>query len=368
MKKKLIVAAIAAAVVAPTLAMADATVYGKVRVATQYHDRDQNFFRDAEGDLHFGPEDSWGMQDQTSRLGIKGSEDLGNGLKAIYKMEFGVNVGDGWGKDKNTFWSQRNSYVGLAGGWGTFLVGRHDTPYKMSSGKLDFFADTAADYDAGKNVGVPTAKSVSLFNSIRADGLMAYISPNWAGFTLSAALIQTDTSGFDDRGLPNQDADDFASAYSIAGQYSNGPWFASLAYEDLDGESLGERLNTGPFTDNYTKWRAGLGILGWAGFSGAFIYEDRSNQDFRDGNDSSSWQLQGAYDFGNNRVKGMYGSYDSDDFADFHDGTAWAIGYQYNFSSRTDVQVLYRDYDGDDDDISLIGDDKVFAVQLDHSF
>lgn len=340
MKKKLIVAAIAAAVAAPTIAMADATVYGKVRVATQYHDRDGD---DA---------DAWGLQDHSSRLGIKGSEDLGNGLKAIYKMEFGVNVGDGFGK--GSFWSQRNSYVGLAGDWGTFLAGKHDTPYKMSSGKLDFFADTMADYDTGGLTGVPSPKGVSLFHSLRSDGAIAYISPSFAGFTLSGALIQTTTAG----GF--SDADDFMSAYSLAAQYSNGPWFASLAYESLDPESL-----TGSPGADDTKWRVGLGILGWSGFSASFIYEDRDSIANNDDVDSTAWQLQGAYDFGNNRIKAMYGDFDDDSASDIGDGDTWALGYQYNFSSRTDVQVLYRQYNGDDAS-SL--DDDVFAVQLDHNF
>ncbi len=208
MKKKIIVAAGAAAVAAPVVAMADATVYGAIRVATQYHDRS-------------GAESTWGMADQISLVGIKGSEDLGGGLKAIYKMEFGDNVGDGFGK--GGFWSQRNSYVGLAGDWGTFLVGRHDTPHKISSGKLDFFANTMADNDNGGVGAGSNIRGVGLFHSLRVDGAAAYISPNMSGFTLAAAAVQTTaTAQF-------ADADDFAGAYSLAAMYSNGPWFASLA-------------------------------------------------------------------------------------------------------------------------------------------
>lgn len=360
MNKKLIVAAIAAAMVAPMAAMADATVYGKVRVATQYADRDGENFFDEDDDFQRRSNDSWGMEDQVSRLGIKGSEDLGNGLKAIYQMEFGVNVGDGVGK--GGFWTQRNSYVGLAGGWGTFLMGRHDTPYKISSGKLDMFADTVADYDNGCDVARlcdfnPNGAG-QLFHSIRTDGAIAYISPSFSGFTFAGALVQTDTeAGFDD-------ADDFASAYSLAAMFHNGPWFASLAYEDLDGESLGFYQNE-LFRDNDTKWRIGLGILGWAGFSVSGIYEDRQNANFIDGADRTSWQLQAAYDFGNNRVKGMYGNRDDDGtLFDRNDYTTWAIGFQHNLSKRTDVQVLYRDLNGDDD----VLDDSVFALQLDHAF
>ena len=343
MKKKLIVAAIAAAVAAPTIAAADATVYGKVRVATQYHDRSGT------------DTDGWGLVDQISRLGIKGSEDLGNGLKAIYKMEFGVNVGDGFGAGWNGL-GARNAYVGLAGGWGTFLVGRHDTPFKMSSGKLDFFADTVADYDNGCDIATSCAYNPNgagkLFHSLRVNGAIAYVSPNLSGFTLAGAMVQTDTTA------SFEDADDFMSAYSLAAMYSNGPWFASLAYESLDPSSL-----AGVNAADDTKWRLGLGILGMSGFSASFIYEDRDSVSFTDENDRTSWQIQGAYDFGNNRIKAMYGDRDDDSNAD-SDFSTWAIGYQYNFSSRTDVQVLYRDINGDNN----VADESVFAVQLDHSF
>jgi predicted porin len=294
------------------------------------------------------------MEDQISRLGIKGSEDLGNGLSAIYKMEFGLSVGDGYGSGLQ--WTGRNAYVGLAGGWGTFLVGRHDTPLKMSSGKLDFFQDTAADNDNGCDVATTCVANPNgagrLFESKRVDGAIAYVSPSFSGLTLSGALVQTQTSADWD------DADDFASAYSLAAQYSNGPWFASLAYEAIDPESL-----AGVDGDDDKTWRVGLGILGMAGFSASIIYEDRNDVAFTEGNDRQSWQIQGAYDFGNNRVKAMYGDRDDDSAAD-SDFDVWAIGYQYNFSSRTDVQVLYRDLNGD----ANVADDSVFAVQLDHSF
>jgi len=339
MKKKIIVAAVAAAMVAPMAAMADATVYGKIRVATQYHDRDAT------------NADAWGLVDHSSRLGIKGSEDLGNGLKAVYKMEFGVNVGEGYGK--SSFWSQRNSYVGLAGGWGTFLVGKHDTPFKISSGKLDFFADTAADYD-GSSLGVAgSGKGVGLFHSLRVDGAIAYISPSMAGFTVAGAIVQTNVKG----GF--EDADDFMSAYSLAAMYSNGPFFGSLAYENIDPQSL---VGAPAGASDFSKWRLGLGVLGMSGFSASFIYEDRSDYDFA-GLDGDSWQIQGAYDFGNNRVKAMYGELD-------WDGTgsggydSWAIGLAHSFSKRTSAEVLYRQADAD----NTSGEDDVFALQLNHSF
>jgi predicted porin len=58
---------------------------------------------------------------RASRIGVKGSEDLGNGLKAIYQVEFGINLNDTNNNvlsnaDSITY---RNTFVGLAGDWGT---------------------------------------------------------------------------------------------------------------------------------------------------------------------------------------------------------------------------------------------------------
>lgn len=103
-----------------------------------------------------------------NRLGIRGSEDLGMGLKAIYQIELSIPIADTDRQFANGDPGRigmRNSYVGLASDWGTLLVGRHDTPTKMSTGRLDLFADTLADYN--HTVG---------FDDVRADSTILYPS------------------------------------------------------------------------------------------------------------------------------------------------------------------------------------------------
>ena len=78
MNKKLIAAAIAAAMVAPA-AYAQATLYGKFHTSIDKNDNDSY------------DEDNWEVNSRASRLGVKGSEDLGGGLKAIYQLEVNVN-------------------------------------------------------------------------------------------------------------------------------------------------------------------------------------------------------------------------------------------------------------------------------------
>jgi len=69
------------------------------------------------------------LYSQSSRLGFKGTEDLGNGLKAWFQIENGLNV-DGRQNAMTGAWAGRNSALGLEGGFGNVLVGNWDTPYK----------------------------------------------------------------------------------------------------------------------------------------------------------------------------------------------------------------------------------------------
>ena len=455
MNKKLLTLAVAAAlaapVIAPSTASAEAIVYGKFHVSLDYADVSNvvrptyGFARDSAGavilDVNGNPtlvktadgEDfkGWGMssngyipgESRASRLGFKGSEDLGNGLKAIYQLEFGVNLNDTndnvlSNSDSITY---RNSFVGLAGDWGTFLMGRHDTPMKISTGKLDLFADTMADYNG--TVG---------FRDLRADNAVAYISPSWSGFQLAAAFVPSGGATGGGNGL-NLEEDSIADTYSIAAIYSNGPFYASAAFENLNSEHFNSQatalegnncpVNTvvNPVTGAYTStcnfqdgdaqsWRIGLGLLDWNGFSLTAIYEnqDQFNNDrfaaYTDptnpatnwsipgaANDADLWQIQAGYAFGNSMVKAMYGQadYSADDVvmgADYvsinggpvflenrtksldYDVATWSVGYDYKFSKRTTAYALYTDVDSDLENISAGSNWSGFSLGMMHSF
>jgi predicted porin len=344
------------------------------------------------GSNHF---DGWGMDQngRASRLGVKGSEDLGNGLKAVYQMEFDVRVANDNGDNvltdgnRNNALAMRNTYAGLAGNWGTFLMGRHDTPLKMSTSRLDLFADTLADMNF--TVG---------FQDLRADNAVAYVSPSLYGLNFSGAVIPaggaTGGTGW------NSDADGLAEAWSTGLTYSNGPFFASAAYENL-GSNLwtgGQTFNTiygnlnqdvlyrglyGSGAKDDTKWRLGLGLLNWNGFTLQGIYENRSHVlGAPDQSDMQLWQLQAQYAFGNTAVKGMYGHASVDQCADpfnagfrFYcglglDGTensdmdTCAVGVDHNFSKRTKAYLLYTAVNSDNNSSDWNG----VSIGMMHSF
>src|SRR4029077_2370081 len=70
----------------------------------------------------------------SSNLGFRGTEDLGAGLRAFFQIESAVNIDDG---SSSGFWASRNSGVGLQGNWGQFIVGQWDSPYKVSTSRID---------------------------------------------------------------------------------------------------------------------------------------------------------------------------------------------------------------------------------------
>jgi predicted porin len=441
MNKKLVTLAVAAALAAPTAVMAEATLYGKLHQSIDYIDQkdisevlvvpvpqvdtdgnpvvdsdgipvtmDETFFLRGKGFNGWTVSRADGNlpQDQTivvtdsdgnlvsagtiadlpalnelvnrlaidngpvgpsNRLGVKGSEDLGGGLKAIYQVEFGVRLADGdfnaANGDRGSV-SMRNTFVGLAGGWGTFLVGRHDTPLKISTGKLDLFADTVADYNGPLG-----------FNDIRADNAIAYISPSFSGFQLAGAMHAgggaTVGQGY------NVDADSISQAWSVAGIYSNGPFYASAAYETLGKDMGGVSASTLGGFDDFNKWRVGLGLLDWNGFTLAGVYENRSNVGFLSDQDASSWEILAGYSFGNNMIKASYGQLDRDlssrrfrelgdlgrDLKNALDGDLdnWTVAFDHNFSKRTRAYVLYTDVSDDS-----ATDWNSFSLGLIHSF
>ena len=316
MKKKLLALAVAAALpMVSQAATADVTIYGKVHTSIDYVDPD-------------GGDSIYDVTSRASRLGFKGSEDLGDGLKLIWKMETTYNTAEGG------FGSGRNTYIGLAGGWGTFLYGRHDTPMKMSTGKLDIFVDELADYNA-------TAGLVD----IRASDAIAYVSPSFSGLTLVGAVV------------PDADYDgtgDFGGAYSIAAMYSNGGLFLAAAYEQLDDLVFGVDAN---------HWRIGAGY-DMGDFHIGAVYADQTDLTALN-IDSKNYTINGSWAFGNNKLKGMWGQVDPDNGSKTD---AWAIGLDHNFSKRTKMYVQYADSEHGLQSTNPSGDQSGVSFGMVHKF
>jgi len=329
MNKKLIALAVAAAL-APAAALADngnVTIYGQANASIDRVDP-------GTGSAALN-DTAMRISSNSSRLGFKGTEDLGNGLSAVWQMESGVNLDTG--ATASTF-MMRNTYVGLSSkAAGTFILGKHDTPYKLGTGSLDLFADTMGDYNAI----VGNFNGTLAFDS-RLGNVAAYISPALSGFTFIGAVVAANET--------NNTANKDGSAYSLTGMYGNGPLFASLSYEhakDITGSSTevtsaaaGAVLAT---LDSASATKLGLGYKFGAatvGFIAERIVLDPIGGDSIHRN---AYYLNGSYTMGSNVLKAAYGKAGalSCTGCGNTDGKQFTVGVDHNLSKRSTVYALY---------------------------
>ncbi|MEA3405060.1 MAG: porin [Pseudomonadota bacterium] len=319
MKKNIIALAIASAIAAP-VAFADApTVYGKINVAIE--DSEDN---------------GTTTEDRDSRIGIKGSEDLGNGLKAVYKMEFGADVGDSFGG-----LSGRNAYVGLAGGFGTVLMGRHDSPFKMSQVK-DLFGDNTFT-DMGKKQVTGGLGLGGKSGELRLDNVVAYVSPSFSGVKLIAAAAGADVG---------EDAE-IANAYSVAltyGSTKKGLYLAAAM--DSADEVITEAVEVNGFDQEWTHTRFGAQYT-----TGGLIVNgtyQNFDADVDNSDEGTNVQVGVAYAMGKFMPKAKYFSTDYET-SSMDDGTGYAVGLDYKLGKKTTAYVEYvssedmANADGEDD-------------------
>ncbi len=383
MKKSAIALAVAAALVS-TSALADTTLYGSARVSVDYVDLDTVYtgLRAPNGSLIplISGFTAWDTVNDSSRLGVRGEEDLGGGLSAIYQYEFGVDVTEG-----GNFNSNRPKWVGLKGtSWGSVTVGTQWTPYYNVLGVSDVFNNSA-------NTFLQRTGFLGSVYGTRMDNSLLYSSPNWSGFGFQAMLVMNGDISANDPTTPAEltkcnpdnklpcNVSDTIDMYQLNATYKNGPWFAGVAYMAVDGPSFSSYFNnpaydgiryTRPNWDGGDMWGAAFGYNSGP-FAVTLNYEDGDLNTLYFGNTSNLY-LTGAYTFGNNIIRAAYG-YTSPDkgtipvyakgvqtgFLKQDDINTYVLGYQYNFSKRTRVWVEYVDSDVDN---SLIGNQQSVSI------
>ncbi|MFZ5604800.1 MAG: porin, partial [Pseudomonadota bacterium] len=162
MKVRLLPLAISAAIAMPGVALAEGpTVYGKLNVSYEMVDVDYAY-----DDIEPNSADNWQLISNSSRFGVKGDAAINDSLKAIYQIEWGLDASD----DNSADLTQRDRFVGLAGGFGTFQAGKFDSPLKKAQGKVDQFNDLAGDIQ------------YVLVGENRLANILQYSTPDMSGF------------------------------------------------------------------------------------------------------------------------------------------------------------------------------------------
>jgi predicted porin len=179
------------------------------------------------------------LRDNASRLGFRGTEDLGGGLRAVFGLELG------YGADTGEMGSPayRHSYVGLTGRFGALTLGRLDSG--SPSGSPLYSQVTAITSFAPNDAGA-TAIGTSMLNARnRVSNAIGYATPNMGGFVGRARYYLRGAG-------TGTEAEDDARSLDLGLNYANGPLKLALGYGKDERSTA---LKAAEFDD---KWQAGV--------------------------------------------------------------------------------------------------------------
>lgn len=303
MKKSLLALAVLGAFAGAASAQSNVTLYGRVDLSLAEN---------------LGSENQAIQNGSGSRLGLRGSEDLGGGLAAVFNIEHRFNADTGVSQGGTNvagqavgtslrFWSAR-SIVGLRGGWGQVVLGREYTTAFLGSQLIN--DPWGWDTVASASTSALTGGGIS---QVRNDSSITY-NLTMGGFSFGAQYAEaSDTiNNFQD------------NPYNFSVGYAGGPFAVNFGYEvtgysaaaDEEVMSLGGSFNFGAFK------------LGGSYVDGT----TRTNKDV------TAYSIWATATLGQGEIRALWGEREVGDVKDI---SSFALGYHYALSKRT---TLYTDY------------------------
>ena len=336
MQKKIIALALAGLASSAAFAQTNVTIYGRMDYGYMVRGDQSGASSVRDNKAEFASGIGAG-----SRIGFKGTEDLGNGLKAIFQAEFGTAMDSSSGLN-----STRNAYVGLAGNFGTVVGGRLDGVRYGIFNKYDAFA--------GGNIGNFTQMTAQVD---RANNAIAYISPTFLGGLSATVAYATHIGDSNPLGLTAQEGgaasavrfgnDGDAELNTVMLNYANGPLSVTLDYETVDFKG-GSVLagSTALTTDQVTVYTGGISYdFGVVKVAGLYDVLKLKDSDGGYGLDTDSWFISASAPLGKFLVKATYGETENDRYttpaARSNKSAKIGLGVDYNLSKRTKIYAGY---------------------------
>jgi len=327
--------AILAALTVPSMATAEATLYGKAHLS----------FGSVSEDDGTTDSSSTAVTSHSSRVGVKGSVDTENTAQFIYKFEWEVDMADEKDAEENHIKS-RSQYVGIKDSWGEVRLGRDNSPYKNAGKKsVEFLSDTWADFN---NI-------IQKSQDTRNDDSIAYwgkIGPGTLGVMYAA--------GDDDYDQPNDvdpatEAENFGESTSIAYDMKLGNIAFAVATQTLSdaGDTAGNDETGTKLGFGYTMGSTQLGLM----------YETVDD----DANTIDNKNTLFSVKHGLNKTDSIifeYGMKDQQGEAD--DATMTALAYKHKMGKGLELYGLYANgADGGlNDNSKLAGDSSVLVLGM----
>ena len=331
-----------------------------------------------------------------SRIGFRGQEKLGAGLTAWFQCETDLQFLDG-GTDNekevydtnslnDTAWCDRNSALGLRGGWGNFYIGTWDSPAKRVTSATRMLAETGW---LGVQRHLMTLAGWGY--SHRVTKSLNYDSPNFGGFTIAGQVTTTNA----DRNQFDVGADTGVRIYGINAMYSAGPLVVGLAHQIYENNIQfvtppfpAGALNgsVGPVAGTEDKvWVFGINYT-FGNFKVGFVATDleaertaTTNVERRNYNVALEWNLGGPHGvlFGWTHAGATEGSAILPTSTTSGSANIFQVQYQHRFSKRTMGGIGVITVDNGDGGVHVLqglgaaapGERSTAAVlQLQHTF
>ncbi|EXI88855.1 MAG: Outer membrane porin protein 32 precursor [Candidatus Accumulibacter regalis] len=347
MQKKLIALAVASLASGAALAQTNVTIYGVVDAGYVYSSGSAgpgmgtNTFSGIASGIAAGP-----------RLGFKGEEALGNGLKAVFTLEYALNIDGNYGIGNNGAdgsLNARQQFVGLSSDkLGTVALGRQYAPGFNAAARND--ALDATDMSIQSSLSALSNSTITPNSPARFDNSITYTSATYSGFTGSAIY------GFGEAGVTNSTSDN--GKFGLGGNYANGPVNVDLVYQSRQKVVTTIGGGTVPvITGNgkdVNEWYVG-GNYDFKVVKAFASYQALNNKNATSGevNDSNLWTLGVSAPVGPGTLALSYGKL-SLDKKNASDGDSWGAGtmYTYPLSKRTAVYAAYSYFSNDNNSLA----------------
>ncbi|TXH27764.1 MAG: porin [Elusimicrobia bacterium] len=356
MQKKLIAAAIAGLASGVTLAQTNVTVYGIADVGYVYSSgnagRDPFTGVKIPGKGKFSGLSGGGVT-AGNRLGFKGEEALGNGLKAVFTLEYGLNLDDNSGLGNTGGLNARQQFVGLASKFGTLSLGRQYAPGFNATANND--ALEATDMAIQSNLSVYAGNSITPNSPARYNNSIAYTSNTMAGFTVSAiygfgeatnTFTNTPVGTYNSKFVSTTDS----GKIGLGVNYANGPINLDAVYQSRQNVTVAA-VNPPGLRKDINEWYVG-GSWDFKVVKAYASYQALDNNNTSPlalpvgcclAKSNDIWTVGLSAPVMSNGLVGLSYGRLSVDNRNAPDGDSWGWGamYQHNLSKRTALYIAY---------------------------
>jgi len=359
MNKKLMALAVAGAIAAPTVAMAQSAniqMGGSLTVLYYMHDPKNPGGPGKKGDI---------LEPSEPEMYIRGEEKLGGGLSTWFQCTSSFDIVNGTGDGLCT----RNSALGFKGGFGNFFFGNWDTPQKLVynqargafSGTNALYGGTATLLYGSSSSGVGNLGNPARFYR-RQSSSLNWHSPSWGGFDVKGMM----SSGTEHTGLGLSPLN--PRLFSFSGAYTGGPFYFGASYELHQDYNPGGVATTAAATGYSGGDDTNISLVGVWTIANAFRLSGVYSQSEYEVTNSTSMDVKGFAVYldwkvsGPHSVRFQYGMVDSPEgnatvalpgtsyrpTSALDRGAAVAgMHYEYAFSKRTAGLISVNQMDND---------------------